>query len=223
MNRFKLIASISIIATQMYAVEPLLNEVNKKHQNALLIVGDESGLNVNSPSLLAKNLKKLDELVNKQSIKRSKIRSIEFLTFDETIQSISKVKENRGAKLFRVAKPLLERFTNELKQARSSKKSKDVIGALKHLQILIKQQYSNHYDQIVVVILSNLRDSYRAKEEFISLKPLKFSNTTLHILAASGLEAIGANSTQKQVAENQIIDYYTKKLQATKTNILTIY
>lgn len=217
----------AILLTTAHSSELLLKDTKRFGGDyGLIVVFDKSGLNsYNScPSLVEQNLKMYKNLVNKRTIKKMRLDFLEFITFDENINQIAFISENRASKLYKKSKEAMNQVIQELKSDTSTQVAKDVMTTLNYVQTLTNTKYKE-YEKLGILIVSNLMDSSHDKQYFKTMSPIKFKdNVSIKILAQSGL------SCKKQIGASQILatqkntkEFFLKKIIAKDLDIQNIY
>jgi hypothetical protein len=118
----------------------------------LVIAVDNSGLNSNRCSSLFKsNMDEINHILHRKSIKTMKLNHLSVYVFNENIKHIGTVQEKKRGSFRRKSKEVLNDLKNELR-VDTTKKSKDVWGVVKYLNILA----TNVNHKVVAVIFSNL-------------------------------------------------------------------
>jgi hypothetical protein len=198
-----------------------IDDAVRGDKGALIVVLDVAGLNNGNHSSLAKhNLKHLKTIFTKRNIKRSRINSVDFITFDEVIEHQASIKSRKSTKVYRKAVKEIDRLETKLYENKEDK-AKDVVSMFRYLTMFASQKLSN-YTKISVVIYSNLRQSTNI-DELKTMNPIVMdSKMKIQIFAKSGLEAKGATTSQVLSSEQQIVDFYSSKINGNVT-ISTIY
>jgi hypothetical protein len=188
----------------------------------LVIAVDNSGLNSNRCSSLFKsNMDEINHILHRKSIKTMKLNHLSVYVFNENIKHIGTVQEKKRGSFRRKSKEVLNDLKNELR-VDTTKKSKDVWGVVKYLNILA----TNVNHKVVAVIFSNLRHSTSSKASMKSMKKIKLApNLTIKTYSKSGLECLkggGATITQIINSQNSYKAYFMSKIDG-KFTVETIY
>ena len=117
----------------------VLNKVNRGRHSHLLVVFDRAGLNNYScSSLYTQNIGQFEKLFEKRNIKKLRVSSVTFLTFDERVNIIGTASEKNPNKTYRIAKELFEK-TKDNMQFDTKGLAKDIIGSMKYILMLSQQ------------------------------------------------------------------------------------
>ena len=151
-----------------------------------------------------------------------KVSSIEFFTLDEQMKHVGRVISKRPGKLYRESRSIMKDVISELHKDQS-KKGKDVINSFSYTDNLVAQSYED-FDQVTVILFSNLRDSMTTKQQRKSISPITMDKKiSLYIYASSGLGAVGASTVQELKAQASTTAYFKNLLSASKVVIKTMY
>ena len=190
----------------------------------LIIMVDNSGLN-NQDSCAAlsnQNLKSMKSYITKDTMRKNRLSSVEFIGFNENVVAIKEIKETRPAKLFRASKDAVSEVEQFLYEDTSSK-SKDIFSAISYLNILANSKYKD-YSTIAIVMYSTLRQSVSRGKDFKDMTPIVLDKRIrLRIMAASGLECQGAMSSQVLSSEQNTVNFWKSKIVSKSLEIQTVY
>lgn len=225
-----LLKSVVVVALSLPLIANdtlLINQTTKKDTNALIAVFDDVGLNNyrNCKKLALSNMDIYKSLVTKKSVRKQRFSKVEVFTFNEQINRVGFIESKRFSKLVRKTKELHEEVKRELKKD-TSDKAKEVLSIFRFLNQLVDEQYRS-FDNVAVVIFSNMRDSTLTKKQREEAKSIVMNKkVSLSLFAKSGLECLEGTSTKQRLsAEKSVIDFYKSKLQieSKKLSVYTIY
>ena len=222
---FSVVAALTIATTTVFAGANNLSieKVKRGISSHVIAVFDRGGLNNYSClPLYNRNTNQYEKLFTKRTMKNIRVKSMTFLTFDETIHNIGTVSDRRPNRVYKDAQKLFSN-TKNLMQYDTKGLAKDVLGVFRYSLMLSKQFDTN--DKVVIVLFSNLRDSIRTKEQLKAMENIKLpDNVSFRIYASSGIASCLANTTASQAlqAEASYSDFYKSKIDG-DISIYTIY
>jgi len=222
---FSVVAALTIATTTIFAGANNLpiEKVKRGISSHVIAVFDRGGLNNYSClPLYNRNTNQYEKLFTKRTMKNIRVKSMTFLTFDETIHNIGTVSDRRPNRVYKDTQKLFSNTKNHM-QYDTKGLAKDVLGVFRYSLMLSKQFDTN--DKVVIVLFSNLRDSIRTKNQLKAMENIKLpDNVSLRIYASSGIASCLANTTASQAlqAEASYSDFYKSKIDG-DISIYTIY
>ena len=155
-------------------------------------------------------------------MKKLRVESVSFFTFDETFHQIGTISDRRPTKVYRTTQELFD-HTKDNMQYDTKELAKDVVGALNY-SVSLSQSFPSS-DKVIILFFSNLRDSMQSKEQLKALTNIQLpKNVSLRIYASSGIACLGTNISSSQIllAEKSYADFFKSKIDG-DVAIYTIY
>jgi len=218
------VAALTIATTIFAGANDLpIQKVDRNKQSHIIVAMDRGGLNnYTCLPLYSKNISQFETLFSKQMVKKLRVKSITFITFDEQINMIGTAHERNPNKTYRIAKELFEK-TKDNMQFDTKEFAKDVIGAINYT-LMLAQQY-NSSDEVIILFFSNLRESIQTKQQLKSMNNINLpDNVHMQIYSSSGLSCLSGTTTASQSlqAEQSYKKFFKSKIDG-DLNIFTIY
>ncbi|MDF1875086.1 hypothetical protein JHD48_05015 [Sulfurimonas sp. SAG-AH-194-I05] len=196
---FSVVAALTIATTTVFAGANNLpiEKVKRGISSHIIAIFDRGGLNNYSClPLYKRNINQYEKLFTKRTMKKIRVKSMTFLTFDEIIHNIGTVSDRRPNRVYRDAQELFSNTKNHM-QYDTKGLAKDVLGVFRYSLMLSKQFDTN--DKVIIVLFSNLRDSVRTKNQLKAMENIKLpKNVSLRIYASSGIASCLAKTTASQ-------------------------